>query len=192
MGTPTGGAGSEAQLTGGELEYRLRRGERVYVLRRGETVIGREPSCDIQLDGDLVSRRHARLLVEPVRLVLEDLGSSNGSRVNDTCLEGPYELRAGDRVRIGLSVLEVEATLRHRYAAPTLRLIHCDACGAVLAHEMRFCVQCGHQLRSTGDIPLCASCNEPLRAGAEACSACGAPVELEPDTEAAAPETTCE
>ena len=168
-----------------ELEYRIRCGDRLYVLPRGQSVVGRDPGCDIQLDGDLVSRRHVRLCVEPGRLVLEDLGSSNGSLVNEVRVEKPFELRGGDRIRIGLSVLEVETSLKQRCAAPTLRLIHCDACGAILADEMWFCVQCGHQLRRKGALPACTSCGDPLRRGDSDCASCGAPVDTDDGSPAA-------
>jgi predicted component of type VI protein secretion system len=155
-----------------EKEYRLRSGERVYVLPPGEVLIGRDPGCQIQLDGDLVSRRPARLLIRGAEVVFEDLGSSNGSFVNEMRVEEALPLREGDRIRIGLTLLEVETAERHRRATPTLRLIHCDACGAVMTHDMGFCVQCGHRLKHPG-VPRCRRCQTIIPPGDRFCPSCG-------------------
>jgi diguanylate cyclase (GGDEF)-like protein len=66
----------------------------------GELVLGRDPTCAIQLDAEDVSRRHARVAPEGDGHVVGDLGSLNGTWVNG--LE--VELRAlvsGDRIRVG-------------------------------------------------------------------------------------------
>lgn len=159
-----------------EFEFRLRAGERVYVLPRGEVCLGRDGSCFIQLEGDLVSRRHAIVEVRPDKLVFRDLGSSNGSRVNEALVEEPIELRAGDRIRIGWVLLEVEAIAKRRQTSPTLRLVHCDACGAIVAEHMQFCVQCGHRLPSTAVLRRCRGCGRELSARDLVCSHCGIPV----------------
>ncbi|HVJ94300.1 MAG TPA: sigma 54-interacting transcriptional regulator, partial [Labilithrix sp.] len=55
---------------------------RVHALpSNGALVLGRSGGSDICVDHPSVSRRHARLLVEPERIVVEDLGSANGSRI---------------------------------------------------------------------------------------------------------------
>ena len=46
------------------------------------TVIGRDPACDLTIDDNLLSRRHARLLLEEDRLKVIDLGSANGTFLN--------------------------------------------------------------------------------------------------------------
>jgi pSer/pThr/pTyr-binding forkhead associated (FHA) protein len=45
----------------------------------GDYVIGREPGCEVRLDVELVSRRHAQLTVNFDHVLIEDLGSSNGA-----------------------------------------------------------------------------------------------------------------
>ena len=65
-----------------------------------DVVLGRDTSADIVLtdpSGE-VSRRHARIVIRGTEAVLEDLGSSNGTFVNGERLDGPYALRAGDKV----------------------------------------------------------------------------------------------
>ena len=72
-------------------------------LRNGVRIdIGRSPSCDISLPDTLsVSRRHARLCFEQKQVDLEDLGSTNGTYVNDQRLSGAVTLKSGDRFQVG-------------------------------------------------------------------------------------------
>lgn len=69
----------------------------------GRTVtVGRTQGCDVVLDRDtLVSRRHATLSRDGDQYVLTDLGSSNGTFVNDVEIRQPTPLHHGDRVLIG-------------------------------------------------------------------------------------------
>jgi pSer/pThr/pTyr-binding forkhead associated (FHA) protein len=69
--------------------------------------IGRDASLPLALDDEQVSRRHARITLEGGRPVVEDLGSTNGTYVNDQPTLERRELRPGDRVRVGLTVLLV-------------------------------------------------------------------------------------
>jgi pSer/pThr/pTyr-binding forkhead associated (FHA) protein len=70
--------------------------------------IGREPSLPLHLDNDTqVSRRHARIALQGGQVVVEDLGSTNGTYVNDQPISSPRSLNPGDKVRIGLTVLEL-------------------------------------------------------------------------------------
>jgi pSer/pThr/pTyr-binding forkhead associated (FHA) protein len=70
--------------------------------------VGREPSLPLHLDEDTqVSRRHARIAAQGGQVVVEDLGSTNGTYVNDQPISSPRTLNPGDKVRIGLTVLEL-------------------------------------------------------------------------------------
>jgi pSer/pThr/pTyr-binding forkhead associated (FHA) protein len=70
--------------------------------------VGREPSLPLHLDADTqVSRRHARISAQGGQVVVEDLGSTNGTYVNDQPISSPRALTPGDKVRIGLTVLEL-------------------------------------------------------------------------------------
>jgi pSer/pThr/pTyr-binding forkhead associated (FHA) protein len=73
----------------------------------GEVVVGRE-RVDVLLHDPRVSRRHARLRERADGLEIEDLGSANGTWVNDQRIQGTHRLSPGDRVRVGDSVFEVE------------------------------------------------------------------------------------
>ena len=68
---------------------------------RQEITIGRLEGNTIRLTERNVSRHHARLLRRNGSIVVEDLGSYNGVRVNGERIEGSAELRGGDRVQIG-------------------------------------------------------------------------------------------
>jgi hypothetical protein len=75
----------------------------------GELILGREDgTADLVLDDPGVSRRHARVLPENGAVIVEDLGSSNGTYVNGERISGPVELGAGDEVQVGATVLGVE------------------------------------------------------------------------------------
>ncbi|HME91412.1 MAG TPA: FHA domain-containing protein, partial [Myxococcaceae bacterium] len=54
----------------------------------GETVLGRSPRCEIALDDDKVSRRHARIRLVGGQARIADLGSRNGTRVNGERISG--------------------------------------------------------------------------------------------------------
>ena len=70
-------------------------------LQDGEHVIGRDPTAGVWLDSGSVSRRHARLIVEPSGVALEDLGSKNGTWVNGLKLDGRADLKDRDELRFG-------------------------------------------------------------------------------------------
>jgi hypothetical protein len=80
-------------------------GPREFQLWEGENVIGRTASCAVPVESTSVSRRHARILVEAGRALLEDLGSKNGTYLRGRRLEEPAELAPGDEVRVGPVVL---------------------------------------------------------------------------------------
>ena len=75
-----------------------------------ELVIGRDPSADLTLKDDEVSRRHASLRQLPDGTVeLKDLGSRNGTFVNGSLITEPRILRGGEQVKVGETVLVAEA-----------------------------------------------------------------------------------
>lgn len=76
-------------------------GDREYPLGPGDTQIGRHPACDIVAPDTTVSRRHARLRLEGEQVVVEDLGSRNGVRINHEPIGGAHPVRHGDRISLG-------------------------------------------------------------------------------------------
>lgn len=73
----------------------------------GPVVVGRSPSSDIVIDEPFVSSTHARFSLQGPALVLEDLGSTNGTLVNGKLIDQPVTLRDGDEVQIGDTILKV-------------------------------------------------------------------------------------
>jgi two-component system, cell cycle response regulator len=76
-----------------------------FPLDRSEFVLGRGTDCDIQVDRDSVSRRHAKIYRNEVAWVVQDLGSTNGSYVNDHPIQ-EASLRDGDFLKIGAAIFK--------------------------------------------------------------------------------------
>lgn len=74
-----------------------------------ETIVGRDSSCHIRIPDASVSHKHARVYHSDGEWYVEDLGSTNGTFVNDRPLTRPVVLRPGDTVSIGRSTLEARA-----------------------------------------------------------------------------------
>jgi DNA-binding winged helix-turn-helix (wHTH) protein len=70
-------------------------------LSAGENVLGREGQGVIPLESATVSRRHARIILDARGASVEDLGSKNGTYVNDRSVTSPVRIGDGDRVRTG-------------------------------------------------------------------------------------------
>eukprot|EP00913_Durusdinium_trenchii_P023426 g22004.t1 len=80
-----------------------------YDLGNGETVIGRHPDCSVQLQSNMVSRRHARVRRDGTSYIIEDLGSGNGTVLNGKPVESPTPLQHKDRIKLGPVLLRFEA-----------------------------------------------------------------------------------
>jgi pSer/pThr/pTyr-binding forkhead associated (FHA) protein len=82
--------------------FLLKFGTRELALLPGRWRIGRDPSCEIRLEDDLVSRTHATLIVEEDRVRVRDHGSRNGVLVDGKRVAGVVDLPPGARIRIGV------------------------------------------------------------------------------------------
>jgi hypothetical protein len=74
----------------------------------GDVVLGRGDTAEIRLNDPFASSRHARVYEQGRILAIEDLGSTNGTYLNEELLDGPRPLHPGDRVRIGDSEFAFE------------------------------------------------------------------------------------
>lgn len=90
-------------------------GEECEVVERA--VLGRNEDCDLRIDDQLASRRHARVSVTAGGVYLEDLGSSNGTRLHGERIR-QARLDDGDEVQIGSTVLKVRIEPELRSPAP--------------------------------------------------------------------------
>ncbi len=99
---PPRGVGLEVVEAG---QTTLARGAR-FVLR-DPFLVGRSASNDLALEDDWVSAQHLRLRRQNGTWVAEDVGSTNGTSVNDHRLNGMTRIRAGDRLQVGRVVLSL-------------------------------------------------------------------------------------
>ena len=72
-----------------------------YDLVADETVVGRLPECQIQIDSNMVSRKHAKIVRSGGQFLVEDMGSGNGTTVNGVRINGPTALKNEDRIKLG-------------------------------------------------------------------------------------------
>lgn len=72
-----------------------------------EFIVGRADKCHLILEDNYVSQVHARIFAKDESFMVEDLGSTNGTYLNRQTVDAPTELRRGDRVKIGKTVLEM-------------------------------------------------------------------------------------
>ena len=85
---------------------------------RAEIVVGRSRGVDLVIDDRSVSRRHARLVVEPDRVTVADLGSANGTRIGHQPVgDEPAAITPGEPFHLGAVTLVVEGGLRPSAAA---------------------------------------------------------------------------
>ena len=78
-------------------------------LAGGVIMIGRGADCQLILDDDYVSTRHARVVSTPNGIYVEDLGSTNGTYVNGQRITAPTTITRADTVRIGKTMLRLES-----------------------------------------------------------------------------------
>jgi hypothetical protein len=134
--------------------FRLRFLLQEFDLAGPEIVIGRSPDCHITIEDPLISRRHARVVIQDDEATLHDLGSRNGVRLNGRLLKSSQQvLKEGDRIRIGTQELVFTIVQSEQRAA-----------------------------RPTGYMRVCNSCSTPYPEGSPQCPHCGAPPMTEEDT----------
>lgn len=74
-------------------------------LDQSAVIIGRSSKADIQIDQESVSRNHCKIINTGKTIMLRDLGSTNGTYVNDELID-EYVLRDGDLIKIGRSIFK--------------------------------------------------------------------------------------
>jgi len=101
-------------------------------------IIGRSPKCQIQLDQESVSREHCRIRFEHGEFLVRDLGSTNGTYVNDDLVQDEARLRHGDQLKVGRSILKfiVGDDVEVEYHEEIYRLMTTD--GLTQLHNKRY------------------------------------------------------
>jgi hypothetical protein len=131
--------------------FRLRFLLQEFDLPPGETIVGRSPDCHITIDDPLLSRHHGKIVVSGVVATYLDLGSRNGSRINNRLVSEPTLLSDTDRLRLGAQELVFIQVGTDR-----------------------------RMMRSTGAMRLCDHCKTPFPDGPETCPHCGRPAAPSP------------
>lgn len=134
--------------------YRLRFLLQEFDLPRGITIIGRSLDCHLTIEDPLVSRQHARILIDDDGAYVEDMGSRNGVRVDGSLIRAPVRLSDGVRLRIG-----------------TQDFLFCNVDIPGKAHS-----------KTTGVLRLCANCRMPYPREAPSCPNCEATEQTDEDT----------
>ena len=88
---------------------------------QNQVTIGRDPACEVFLNDSAVSARHARLSFPHGQWWAEDIGSTNGTRLNQSALNVPTVLTTGDQIECGQSVIIVSIGAGNE-PSPTIRL----------------------------------------------------------------------
>jgi pSer/pThr/pTyr-binding forkhead associated (FHA) protein len=70
-----------------------------------EILIGRDPACNFTIADTAISAKHARLFFRQNQWWVEDLGSTNGTYLNDEPIEAPVILMDGDQIKISNHVI---------------------------------------------------------------------------------------
>ncbi len=101
------------------------------------TVIGRSARSDVQIDQESVSRNHCRLSYDGRSYSIQDLGSTNGTYVNDELIE-TIDLRDGDQIKVGRTILKfiVGGNIELQYHEEIYRLMTVD--GLTQVHNKRY------------------------------------------------------
>lgn len=141
------------------------------ILPQGETLLGRGLSCNIRFNDPGLSRQHLRIRVDGASVIVEELGSTNGTRINGETFVGSRKLQDKDELQLGHRWLRLriltgdvdwfdEETLEsiepisstpapivsQARVLPGLSKQNCPRCRELLDAESSVCPKCGHRL----------------------------------------------
>jgi serine phosphatase RsbU (regulator of sigma subunit) len=107
-------------------------------LTEGELIVGRATECDLALADPFLSRQHARLLRRGETVEVEDLGSSNGTRLNGEPVTARSVVRPGDLIELSGTTMALHTGDRAGAAGPrtTEQSLYLDA-SLLLAEQAR-------------------------------------------------------
>ena len=78
---------------------------KTFPLEKEEILLGRDLANDIPISDPEISRRHARFMMQGESILIEDLGSTNGTFLNGQRISSPQQLRAGDVITLGEDIV---------------------------------------------------------------------------------------
>jgi len=137
--------------------YGLELGKK-FNLNRPQIIIGRSSKADIQIDQEAVSRNHCKIINTGNAIMLRDMGSTNGTYVNDEMID-EYVLRDGDFIKIGRTIFKFLSggNIENAYHEEIYRLTTVD--GLTQVFNRRYFVETlereiGRALRYRRDLSL--------------------------------------
>lgn len=84
------------------------RNTELHLVLQDTLIVGRKQGCDAVIEGDLdISREHFRLIARNGGVMIEDLGTTNGTKVNGVLITGAFRLENGDRIVAGRTELRI-------------------------------------------------------------------------------------
>ena len=92
---------------------------KTFDLHEGTYLIGRNPECDIHLASNIISKKHATLIVSGDHLIIEDLNSRNGTFVNGVMVR-KSEIKEGDRISFQDIILELRKSALKTITPPQI------------------------------------------------------------------------
>jgi two-component system, cell cycle response regulator len=100
-------------------------------------IVGRSSKCDVQIDQESVSRNHCRVSYNGKQYAIRDLGSTNGTYVNDELVD-EVNLRDGDQIKVGRTIMKfiTGGNIEASYHEEIYRLMTVD--GLTEVHNKRF------------------------------------------------------
>lgn len=112
-------------------------GRRIPLGSDGPLIIGRSSRADLQIDQESVSRNHCEIVGDNNRYLIRDLGSTNGTYVNDELVE-EASLRDGDQIKIGRTIMKfiTSGNIEAQYHEEIYRLMTID--GLTQVHNKRY------------------------------------------------------
>ena len=146
------------------VRFRLRFLLQEHDLPPGETILGRSPDCHITIEDPLISRQHARIVVEHGVVTFHDLGSRNGSRINGRPVSGSQVLADQDRVRLGAQELvffRMETSQFAPRSTGAMRL--CGRCKTPFPEGPLVCPHCGHAVTAVREEETVPGISLPVR-----------------------------
>jgi len=113
---------------------------RKFSLGQGQITIGRSAKCDVQIDQEAISRQHAKIVNAFGETVVSDLGSTNGTYVNDDLVDQRV-LADGDLIKVGRTILKYLSgeNIERAYYEEIYRLTTYD--GLTQLHNRRYLLE---------------------------------------------------
>src|SRR5438093_356930 len=78
-----------------------------WVVAPGAYVLGRNEDCELRVEAELVSRKHTRFTVQDDGVLIEDLGSSNGTFINGERVTGSSRVAPSQKIQVGKATVEL-------------------------------------------------------------------------------------